>query len=167
MRTLGKNSLHSFQSLVSPPAAVNFSSPAGRFGLRGCHSFCAAILLFTARPIAKAKTQHTKTKTSPAPCVCNIGRIRIRTSCSYAPTLSSARRTARHTSVCKPFRCAALFASTSPTLAQGCITCVVFFSTHRIFLNCRYEYIIFALICIKMFTLAVNFIEWTHLEKEN
>jgi hypothetical protein len=74
---LGSVTLHSFQSLNLMPAAHNFARLLVALG-------CGAVTVFV-----------SKTKTPPAPCVYNIGRPRIRTSCSRSPTQSSTRRTAR------------------------------------------------------------------------
>ena len=65
-----------FSSFNSPTAAYCFGSPAGRFGLRSCHSFCISKLHALSQAITYAIIPTHKTKTPPATCVFNIGRNR-------------------------------------------------------------------------------------------
>jgi hypothetical protein len=126
----GQSSLHSFQSLVSPPAAV-FMLACGSLRAAGLSQFLYPQFAFLLTTVAKANSPTHKTKTPPAPCVCNIGRNRIRTSCSVAFTLSSTRGwLASQCPQSVPLRYTHCSHFSNRT-AQGCITCVGFFSTHR------------------------------------
>lgn len=78
------------QKLVSPPAAV-FLLACGQSQAAGLSQFLYRDFAFPPSTVAKAKAGRTKTKTPPAPCVFNIGRIRIRTSCSHASTCACTR----------------------------------------------------------------------------
>lgn len=128
--------LHSFQSLVSPPAAHNFArllvaSGCVRHWRISTHKLSLMRQYLPCVPIVWHKLRSLR-----GPCLichtCNIGRPRIRTSCSRASTLGSTRgRLAAQCPQTVSFRsahragCTSLHSticSHSPCAAQGCFT---------------------------------------------
>lgn len=63
----------------------------GSLRAAGLSQFLYLQFAFLPTTVAKANNPTHETKTPPAPCVYNIGRNRLRTSCSVASTLSSTR----------------------------------------------------------------------------
>lgn len=109
-----QSSLHSFQSLVSPPAAHNLAR------LRAVTS-CGAVTVFASAfafpptTVAKANSPTQKAKNSASP-LCMLHRSPPHSFLmlpGFHPCLRS--RSARRYSVRNPFRCAPLIAAAFPT----------------------------------------------------